>query len=168
MRTTRPPRVQMPQPIPLTIPSDVTREELLVLVAIHNKSMGTHGHNAGPVHTTTICDECQQEWSFIAFHHLTKLREVSKLVQFSAKTPLDDNQWLAPAVAENMDLVVERLEELNAKVGKPSPEVIGINDEPEQDDEDPTGTDPAAPAGRSQAPDEAGAANPRAGRRRKE
>lgn len=168
MRTTRPPRVIIPQPIPLNIPSDVSREELLVLVAIHNKSMTTHGHNEGPVHTTTICDECQQEWSFVAYHHLTKLREVHKLVQWNPKTPLDDNQWLAPAVAENMDLVVERLEELNAKAGKPVPDVIGINDEPQEGADDPSGATPAAPAGRSPAADQAPAANPRAGRRRKE
>ena len=160
MRTTRTPRPQIVHTTPLTIPPDMTREEVLVLVAVHNISMRTHGHNEGPVHTSTICDECQQEFSFTAYHALTRLREVSKLLHFNPKTPLDDNQFLAPAVADNMDMIAQHAEKLNAAAGKPAPEIVGINDTDPDADEADEGTDPAsandpASAGRSQAPDAA-------------
>lgn len=170
MRTTRPTRPVVYQPTPLSIPPDMTREEVLVLVAVHNISMRTHGRNDGPVHTATICDECQQEYSFTAFHALTRLREVSKLLHFNPKTPLDDNQFLSPAVADNMDMVAEHAEKHNAAAGKPKPEIVGINDTDPEDDEagDPAGADDPASAGRSQAPDAAATKAARTAGRRKE
>ena len=167
MRTTRPTRPQTATASPsINIPAELTCEQLLVLIAVHNISMRNHGHNAGEVHTSQIVDECQQSFSFLAFDALTSLRERFKLLKFSPKTPMDDIQWIAPDLAANIELILPMLEEKRGQDGKPMPLVIGITDDEGDDDADegekpdPAPAPAPAPARRSGRPKPQAAPNP--------